>query len=483
MRKTKVRVSFVVSTHTATTRHRFGVNSLRLDPHTSTLYTAGRDAVIRTWEVNGVPEREAEHTGSYEHHTDWVNDILLCGQPDNRILVSGSSDTTVKVWSTTQNVCVSTLRRHDDYVKCLAYAHRAGRFASAGFDRRICLWDLNTQASGAAAGSPELVLEGHKNSIYCLDMNTSASVVVSGSTEKLLRVWDTRSGKKIAKLKGHADMVKAVCVSSDGTKCLSGSSDGTIKLWDLGQQRCVATYDVHTDSVWTMHSNDTFTKVWSGGRDQRVCETDIASSDTVLLFKNHGPILKMEPGQQEETIWVGSTQAHVTLWSWAGAMDDSVGTTESLDDPESNGVNSWTPLVAAPVATIHGEAGIVQFHVLNNRRHVLTKDEDGNVALWDITRACQLENLGRVDYAAEIEKRAELVSLPNWFALDTKTGVITVHLDYPHCFSAEVYRQDAGLPIGEDDEEKNQPGQGDAQEAIPSLAACKETNRAPRQIR
>lgn len=45
-------------------------------------------------------------------------------------------------------------------------------------------------------------LTGNKESIYSLAMNSAGSVIVSGSTEKLLRVWDPRTGNKIMKLKG-----------------------------------------------------------------------------------------------------------------------------------------------------------------------------------------------------------------------------------------------------------------------------------------
>lgn len=29
---------------------------------------------------------------------------------------------------------------------------------------------------------------------------------------------------------------------------------------------------------------------------------------------------------------------------------------------------------------------MIKHHIMNNRRHVLTKDSSGNVELWDITR-------------------------------------------------------------------------------------------------
>ena len=49
-------------------------------------------------------------------------------------------------------------------------------------------------------------------------MNDSGTVLVAGSTERLLRVWDPRTGDKYRKLKGHTDNVRALIVNNDGTQ-------------------------------------------------------------------------------------------------------------------------------------------------------------------------------------------------------------------------------------------------------------------------
>ena len=49
--------------------HRAGVNSLQYDPLLSRLYTAGRDSIIRIWNIQYGKE---PYLQSMEHHTDWV---------------------------------------------------------------------------------------------------------------------------------------------------------------------------------------------------------------------------------------------------------------------------------------------------------------------------------------------------------------------------------------------------------------------------
>lgn len=61
-----------------------------------------------------------------------------------KLVISASSDTTVKVWNAHKGCCMSTLRTHKDYVRALAYARDQERVASAGLDKAIYVWDINT---------------------------------------------------------------------------------------------------------------------------------------------------------------------------------------------------------------------------------------------------------------------------------------------------------------------------------------------------
>lgn len=58
--------------------------------------------------------------------------------------MSGSNDCTVKLWNAQKGFCMSTLRTHKDYVRALSYSKEKEMVASAGFDRAIYLWDVNT---------------------------------------------------------------------------------------------------------------------------------------------------------------------------------------------------------------------------------------------------------------------------------------------------------------------------------------------------
>jgi WD repeat-containing protein 48 len=125
---------------------------------------------------------------------------------------------------------------------------------------------------------------------------------------------------------------------------------------------------------------------------------------------------------------------------------------------------------------IEGESGLVRSVILNDRIHALTVDTSGEVAVWDLVRSKCLGKYLPEDVAAA-EQRAnrtttasvaggsiddgssnnsvgerspkgaldavreriegQAVVLP-WSSVDTKTGVLTVHIT-ERCFEAEIY--------------------------------------------
>ncbi|BAT16022.1 Os12g0165000, partial [Oryza sativa Japonica Group] len=66
------------------------------------------------------------------------------------------------------------------------------------------------------------------------------------------------------------------------------------------------------------------------------------------------------------------------------------------------------PIHKEPSSIIPGVPAITQHEILNNRRHVLTKDTAGSVKLWEITRGAVIEDFGKVSFE---DKKKELFEM------------------------------------------------------------------------
>ncbi|PNH01648.1 WD repeat domain-containing protein, partial [Tetrabaena socialis] len=97
------------------------------------------------------------------------------------------------------------------------------------------------------------------------------------------------------------------------------------------------------------------------------------------------------------------------------------------------------PLVRAPAVVIAGNPGIVSHEVMADRRHVLTQDTWGRVALWDVLSGAPVTHYGKVDFDAKRRELWEAVAVPAWFSSDTRLGCLAITLEPPGCFAAEEY--------------------------------------------
>jgi WD40 repeat protein len=104
--------------------------------------------------------------------------------PDGRRLVSAGEDRVVRVWDVDSRECRAELRGHTDGVLGAAFHPGGTRLATGGRDRTIWLWDLTT-------GEEVARLQGHTSYVWGLAFSPDGKTLVSGSGDKTVRLWDT----------------------------------------------------------------------------------------------------------------------------------------------------------------------------------------------------------------------------------------------------------------------------------------------------
>ncbi|KAL6761193.1 WD40-repeat-containing domain protein [Haematococcus lacustris] len=494
-------------------KHCAGVECVLAPPDSGLLFTASRDSTVKRWNIN--PGVKPTCDATFEGHADWVNSLALV----NNLLFSCSNDTTVRVWDSNTGYHHAALTYHSDYVTCLAAAPERNSIVSAGLRGEIFLIDIATatthklrpnckpppspqhpapaphtlpaygtaaysalspddpHSNGHQSHSPGLAApaSSHKAGVYSLAVSSSGTVVAAGSSESIIRLWDTRSHEKVGKLRGHTENVRCLLLNPTCTAMLSGSADGTIKLWDLGMQRCIQTFAVHTDSVWSMQISPDWSSVLSGGRDKAVFRTHLASRTAELLLREQHPINCIAYDAKDACLWVSTPSSTVHQWqlpkqalgggrpSGEGALFSAaphirVPSTSHHGRAHTDGRGQQAgrqPLISGPSAVLQGMPPIVAHKVLSDRRHILTKDADGNVSRWDVLAGAETGRYGKVSMDDMERKLFEARHCPSWFVADNRLGQLSISLEPPHCFNAEEYAQALGYPEATEDAKVN----------------------------
>ena len=113
------------------------------------------------------------HTGS-----------VLCLQYDDQVIVTGSSDSTVRVWNVKTGELINTLLHHCEAVLHLRFFN--GTMVTCSKDRSIAVWQMNSPTDM----SIRRVLVGHRAAVNVVDFDEK--YIVSASGDRTIKVWVRR---------------------------------------------------------------------------------------------------------------------------------------------------------------------------------------------------------------------------------------------------------------------------------------------------
>lgn len=190
---------------------------------------------------------------------------------------------------------IQSYQAHSHEVLSLAVASDNARFASAGGDRTVFLWDVATAQTVRRFSH---ATEGHVGRVNCVAVGgADDSLVVSGGFDTTVRVWDTRSGgggsgsgaRPVQVLDDAADAISSVVVR--GAEIVAGSVDGRVRSYDVRVGKVTA--DVVGASVTSLCLTRDGKAMLVGSLDSRVR----------LMDRESGSCLRTYGGGEDEEGW------------------------------------------------------------------------------------------------------------------------------------------------------------------------------------
>lgn len=168
-----------------------------------------------------------------------AHDLFVYGlifSADSKTLWSAGYDKKVKIWDLTQKKLIKVLS-HPDPVLCIDKQTSEANWLSVCYDSKIRLW--NNAGQPIATYTPEGFLP--QKAIFT-EMGSDIALAGKSSEVKIMR-----AGKIIQSLQGHQGEVQALAKIPQSNYLLSGAADGLITLWDLNSNEA---------KLYFIHFND-----------------------------------------------------------------------------------------------------------------------------------------------------------------------------------------------------------------------------------
>lgn len=158
---------------------------------------------------------------------------------EKRLLLSGSRDTTIRLWGLEMNKNLVIYRPMSPVWK-VAFCNRGYYFAASNADQTVSLWTTDRV-------KPLRIFADAEEDVTEIDFHPNCNYVIGGGDEKCIRVWDVLTGACVRTLSdpviAHRGGVRGLRTSPCGRYLVATYEEGTIGIWDLSQQRLLLAHD------------------------------------------------------------------------------------------------------------------------------------------------------------------------------------------------------------------------------------------------
>ena len=183
--------------------HDKDINAMTVHHAEKLFASASQDKTVKIWSV-----QEGEVQGILRGHKRGVWSVQfspsnlpgLQGEDGSAtgkgLVLTGSGDKTIKLWSLSDYGCVRTFEGHSNSVLKVAWLQvpsqehkkRPILFASAGGDGLVKVWNANT-------GETECTLDNHEDRVWALAVHPETNTIVSGSGDSTVTFWKDTSAE------------------------------------------------------------------------------------------------------------------------------------------------------------------------------------------------------------------------------------------------------------------------------------------------
>ncbi len=241
---------------------------------------------------------------------------------------------------------------------------RGPYLASAGSDKKLCLWRLSEGKQSAIASSDHIVRS--------LALAPDGRTLAVGGEDGAIGLFEIPTLKPTGKLTGPADWVTALGFRADGRQLAAGTNDGQVYVWDLTLGQRLFAFPARAPAVKDQPplDNTVLALAWNPEGDTLA----VGGTDKAIHF------FRAADGTYLRTL-AGHTGAVTSL---AYFPDGNMLASASKD----RGVRLWRTSDGQALKTLEGHAAWVEGAAfLAQGARLVTIGADRTLRIWDLSPA------------------------------------------------------------------------------------------------
>jgi len=184
--------------------------------------------IVNTVEISPIRELKG--------HTMGVECIAHNPIKENE-LISGSHDTTVKIWDISAGTFTNSFEAHTEGVWTCDFSQDGSFFITGSPDKLVKIWDIKKTKS------PVRALIGHTNHVYWARYNEANNIIATSGADSLIMIWDVKKGELLKKIQVDNKIAYSVEFSGDGNYFAASDFGGTIYMYDAKTFALIAKSD------------------------------------------------------------------------------------------------------------------------------------------------------------------------------------------------------------------------------------------------
>jgi WD40 repeat protein len=200
---------------------------------------------------------------------------------------------------------------HSDWVLTLAFSPNSRWLATAGQDRIVQIWDTR---SGRLAGT----LRGQNAVIHAVAFSPDSRQIASAGLDGTVRLWDFASSRQIGGMRGPGGPLYGLAISQDGKYLAAGGRDRIVYVWNLASGERVHALEGHTGDINAVQFSPDGRWLISAGTDKTVRVWDMAGGGLHATLGGHRDRV-MAVSFSADGKWLATGDARNTIRLWEGS--------------------------------------------------------------------------------------------------------------------------------------------------------------------